>query len=274
LYTWKLELVFPGDFVPIIIEPAGAVDKSLPPGFRLITDARLGNHIYSEWGSVYHTADDAALGLAPFDFFFCTDIADAYHTAAFAGCGQGIVTEQMTWIDQHGRPHRRPQLFLGCSPRTCTGACDKSLSGICMNGFIFRFACCQFGKATEHGPLNAYILSLIRHGASLTPTLALRAWVDDILGSIRAKRHRLCTGFEGGCPDCAENFAALSVAYQSFLSLCRQLGITLSPGKGFPLAQSGEFTGLCLNTVNGTITAPPQKAGRHLGCPASAKGGG
>jgi hypothetical protein len=96
LYTGKLELVFPGDFVPIIVEPAGAVDKSSPPGFRLITDARLGNHIYSEWGSVYHTADDAALGLAQFDFFFCTDIADAYHTGAFAGCGQGIVTEQMT----------------------------------------------------------------------------------------------------------------------------------------------------------------------------------
>ena len=114
--------------------------------------------------------------------------------------------------------------------------------------------------------LNAYILSLIRHGASLTPALALRAWVDDILGSILAKRHRLCTGFEGGCPDCEENFAASSVAYQSFLSLCRQLGITLSPGKGFPPAQSGEFTGLCLNTVNGTITVPPRKLAGIFDC--------
>ena len=135
-----------------------------------------------------------------------------------------------------------------------------------MNGFIFRFACCQFGKATAHGPLNAYILSLIRHGASLTPALALRAWVDDILGSIRAKRHCLCTGFEGGCPDCAENFAASSVSYESFFSLCRQLGIQLSPGKGFPPAQSGEFTGLCLNTVNSTITAPPRKLAGILDC--------
>jgi hypothetical protein len=33
LYTGKLELVYPGQFVPIIIEPAGAVDKSSPPHF-------------------------------------------------------------------------------------------------------------------------------------------------------------------------------------------------------------------------------------------------
>ena len=56
----------------------------------------------------------------------------AYHTVAFAGCAQGIVVEKMIWIDQHGQPHVREQRFLGCSPRTCTGACDKSLSGICI----------------------------------------------------------------------------------------------------------------------------------------------
>jgi len=203
-YSGKWEYVAPGHRVPIIIEPVGAVPKSSHPLFHLITDARLGNYIYAAWGSVYHSINDAAMSLEPFDFFYCVDIVDAYHTVAFAGCAQGIVVEKMTWIDQHGHPHVREQRFLGCSPRTCTGACDKSLSSICICGYIFRFACCQFGKATAHGPLNAYILSLIRYCATLVPALSLRAWVDDLLGSIRARRHAWCSGLAGGCHLCAE----------------------------------------------------------------------
>jgi hypothetical protein len=33
---------------------------------------------------VYHSIDDAAMSLEPFDFFSCVDIADAYHTVAFS----------------------------------------------------------------------------------------------------------------------------------------------------------------------------------------------
>ena len=132
LYSGKLEYVAPGHRVPIIIEPVGAVPKSSHPLFHVRTTARLGNYIYAAWGSVYHSIDDAAMSLEPFDFFYCVDIVDAYHTVAFAGCAQGIVVEKMIWIDQHGQPHVREQRFLGCSPRTCTAACDKSLSGICI----------------------------------------------------------------------------------------------------------------------------------------------
>ena len=85
LYSRKLEYVAPGQHVPIIIEPVGAVPKSSHPLYRLITDARLGNHIYAAWGSVYHSIDDAAMSLEPFDFFYCVDIVDAYYTVAFAG---------------------------------------------------------------------------------------------------------------------------------------------------------------------------------------------
>jgi hypothetical protein len=100
-YSGKLEYVAPGQRVPIIIEPVGAVPKSSHPLNRLITDARLGNHIFAAWGSVYHSVDDDTLSLAPFDFFFCVDVADVYHTAAFPG----IVTETMTWVDQTGAAH-------------------------------------------------------------------------------------------------------------------------------------------------------------------------
>ena len=131
-YSGKWEYVAPGHRVPIIIEPVGAVPKSSHPLFHLITDARLGNYIYAAWGSVYHSIDDAALSLEPFDFFYCVDPVDAYHTVAFAGCAQGIVIEKMIWIDQHGQLHVSEQRFLGCSPCTCTGACEESLSGICL----------------------------------------------------------------------------------------------------------------------------------------------
>jgi hypothetical protein len=162
LYSGKLEYVTPTPGAHHH-QTRGSCPQILrhPPLYLLITDARLGNHIYAPWGSVNHSIDDAALRLTPFDFFFCVDIADAYHTATFAGCGAGIIIEPMTWIDQTGAAHVRNQLFLGCSPRTCSGACDKSLSSICIDGFIFLFACCQFGKATVHDPLNLYILSLI-----------------------------------------------------------------------------------------------------------------
>ena len=94
LYSGKLEYVAPGQRVPIIIEPVGAVPKSSHPLYRLITDARLDNHIYAAWGSVCHSVDDAALSLKPLDFCFCVDIANAHLTASFVGCGQGIVIEQ------------------------------------------------------------------------------------------------------------------------------------------------------------------------------------
>ena len=51
-----------------------------------------------------------------------------------------------------------------------------------------------------------------------------------------------------------------------FLSLCMQLGLLLSPGKGFPPAQQGEFTGLCLDTVTGLVTVPERKLARIVVC--------
>jgi hypothetical protein len=180
------------------------------------------------------------------------DIADAYHTAAFARCWQGIITKVVIWIDQHGTAHVLEQRFLGCSPRTCPGACDKSLSRICTGCVIFLFACCQFWKATAHGPLNSYILSLIRltlhHPISLADPAGLGGRSPGELGSIL-----------GLCPVCTKNLAAATAQYQRFLHLCRQLGLSLSPGKGFSPAQHGEFTGLHLCTVTSVITVPATK---------------
>ena len=87
-------------------------------------------------------------------------------------------------------------------------------------------------------------------------------------GSIRAQRHAWCSGLAGGCHLCAENLLAAAAAHQRFLFLCRQLGLSLSPGKGFPPAQQGEFTGLHLCTVTRvvTVTVPAAKLAGILEC--------
>jgi hypothetical protein len=262
----KLEYIPIGALAPMVIEPVGSVPKSSSPWHRLITDGRAANHIFEPWSVKYHTVRDVILGLSPADFLFCVDIADAYHTAAFAGCMRGVIEETTTWIDRNGNPAVRVQKFLGCSPRTCSGACDKCFSGIMLEGSIYRFACCQFGKATAHGPLNAYLQTLIRFCAAQDPPLALRAWVDDLVGSIRAKQHKLCSGLDGGCPVCAENFKPAQAAYEKFRLLCRQCHIWLSEGKGFSPAQKGAFTGLIIDTIRGFLTASPEKLQGVVAC--------
>jgi hypothetical protein len=45
----------------------------------------------------------------------------------------------------------------GCTPSTCRGGCDKDLSGIMIDGFVFRFAACQFGQKTAGSPLGLIV---------------------------------------------------------------------------------------------------------------------
>jgi hypothetical protein len=73
-------------------------------------------------------------------------------------------------------------------------------------------------------------------------------------------------GLAGGCHLFAENLLAAAAAYQRFLFLCRQLGLSLSPGKGFLPAQQGEFTGLHMCTVTGVFTVPAAKLASILEC--------
>ena len=259
LAAGNLELVLVGNPMPLYIEPCGAVKKSSHPWFRLITDGRVGNGIYAPWSVVYHTLRDVALVLIRCDFIFCKDIANAYHSGAFAGCGLGIIEEDAPYVDSQGRRGVRKQRFIGCSPRTCSGACDKCFSGIMLFWCVFRFACCQFGKATAHGPLNAYIQCLIRHFASLPVPISLQAWVDDLLASVRGVVHEFCAGLAGGCEQCAKNREEAMRAYEIFCATCRQLHVWFSEGKGFEPTQIGEFTGIIINTVLGLFSVAPPK---------------
>ena len=60
-----LEYVAWDDRVPVLLQPCGAVPKGSAPFFRLITDARFANPMYSEWGGLLHVSSTAQLGAAP-----------------------------------------------------------------------------------------------------------------------------------------------------------------------------------------------------------------
>ena len=249
-----------GHMMPQIIEPLGAVGKSTHPLFRLITDGRRGNGSYLPWGVVYHGIRDVCLVLRRGDFFWLIDITDAYHTALYAGCEPGVIIHEKAWvIDENGRVHWGNQRFMGCSPRTCRGVCDKCLSGFRIGWCVFRFACTQFGKATAHGPLNAYVMCMIRYFESLPVPVTLQAWVDDILSSLRAVVHEMCNGAEGGCVTCLANREVAQAAYQNFQNVLQELNVRENKSKGFGPDQKGAFMGIFMNSIIGRLNATPAK---------------
>jgi hypothetical protein len=72
---------------------------------------------------------------------------------------------EVCWVDA---------LVNGCTPPTCRGGCDKDLSGIMIDGFVFRFAVCQFGQKTGSSPLG----SIVRAVARLpNPCTSPRGWM-------------------------------------------------------------------------------------------------
>jgi hypothetical protein len=87
LATVVLEYVGWNDRVPILLQPCGAVPKDTAPFYRLITDARFGNQLYSDWGVSYTSAAQIGKALHRCDFTFSSDLADAYHLSVLRGCG-------------------------------------------------------------------------------------------------------------------------------------------------------------------------------------------
>jgi hypothetical protein len=89
----------------------GSDAKRAAPFYRLITDARFANKLYSHWGVTYTTA--AQLSSTLNRSHFSIDISDAYHLALRAGCcgelrpiRRPVITSrgpgqpnEVTWID-------------------------------------------------------------------------------------------------------------------------------------------------------------------------------
>ena len=60
LVTGVLEYVAWVERMPVLLQPCGAVPKGTAPFYRLITNARFANEMYSYWGVSYTTGSVAA----------------------------------------------------------------------------------------------------------------------------------------------------------------------------------------------------------------------
>jgi hypothetical protein len=101
--------------------------------------------------------------------------SDAYHLSLWAGCGGELrpvkrpvivsngpgQPSEVSWVDA---------LVNGCTPSTCRRGCDKDLSGIMIDGFVFRFAACQFGQKTAGSLLGSIVWAVARFFARLPDT--------------------------------------------------------------------------------------------------------
>jgi hypothetical protein len=249
-----LEYIQWDDRQPVLLQPCGAVPKGSAPFYRLITDARFGNSMYSDWGVTYASAADLSASLQPRDFTWSADLQDAYHLSVFAGCGGALRPckrpvpngdGSVSWIDGY---------IVGCSPDTCLGGCDKDMSGISIAGHIFRFAACQFGQKTAGSPLNSLVMSVARFFARLPSPVHVAAWVDDLHFSMRTPDHPPCDGHLAGCPVCTDAYHRAVAAEALWRQKAKVLNLPLSEGKGHSAAQGGPFTGVFVDTLLGRYT--------------------
>jgi hypothetical protein len=252
LASGVLEYVAWDDRMPILLQPCGAVPKGTAPFYRLITDARFANKFYSDWGVTYTTAAQLSSTLNRCDFHFSIDISDAYNLSLWAGCsgelrpvkrsiiasnGPGQPSE-VSWVDA---------LVNGCTPSTCRGGCDKDLSGIIIDGFVFRVAACHFGQKTAGSPLGSIVRAVARYFARLPDPVHVASWVDDLIFIMSTQEHGECAGFEGGCPVCTEYHGRALQVQELLHAKARKLNIPLS-AKGHPVGQSGAFTGVAIDS--------------------------
>ena len=160
------------DRMPVLLQPSCAVPKGTAPFYGPVTDARFANLLYWDWGVTYTTAAQLSSTLN--------------HLSLWAGCGgelrpikRPIITSrgpwqpsEVTWIDA---------MINGCVPSTCRGGCDKDLSGIVIDGHVFRLAACQFGQKTACSPLGSIVHAVARFFARLTYPVHGAARVDDLI---------------------------------------------------------------------------------------------
>ena len=193
------EVLLPGQPLPTIIEPKGAVPKKGKDLFRDISDARVGNRSIAKWGTRLFSARNLASSLRWRSIVHGHDISDGYHISLLTGCtgilvwGWGIVGVRRVYegdpefelptvvgkdgsiqpaYGQHG-----PQgifewgwrLHVGCWPGDCCQTCDKALCGFFFDGCVARWAVAHFGQAPAGSPLNCIALCLLRYAALRGP---------------------------------------------------------------------------------------------------------
>ena len=254
-----LEYVEWDDRQPVLLQPCGAVPKGSAPFYRLITDARYGNRMYSDWGVSYTSAAELSHVLNRCEFTWCTDLEDAYHLAVFSGCGGALRPVKRPVVSGSGEVSWIDGFVNGCDPSTCLGGCDKDMSGLCIEGHVFRFAACQFGQKTAGSPLNSLVMSVARYFARLPQPVHVAAWVDDLHFSMSTPPHPPCDGYRSGCPVCVTYYGHALRAQALWRAKAAALGLPLSPTKGHEVDQGGPFCGVHVDPLHGRYTMLAEK---------------
>ena len=179
LYQGILEYIGPRCRPCTLYMPGSSVDKKTDPFFRLVLDARDGNSYYDDWGGWYNSVSQLCDFLRPRSYTFGSDLKDAYHLFPFVGCGGGLREVWRPAILGKGVVKWVRGWMIGCSPETCSGTCDKALSGFSIGNHDFRFACTTFGQKTAGSPLNAIALTVVRKLRQLSIPIHALVWVDD-----------------------------------------------------------------------------------------------
>ena len=313
VFKGDLEVVPHGAPRPLIIEPQSFVDKKGKEKFRNISDSRVGNETLDKWGVRYFSARDFSDGLSPCAIVLVSDVTEGYHVAKLPGCLTDLIwswgitgmrtvypsdpdygSESDSDADEGGgtdRPPRRPpeprsprqvpvfghRLFLGCSPTTCAGSCDKAHAGVDFDGHIMRWAVPHFGQSTAGSVLNVLALCLLRFMALRNPASGERrgasvrtgngvVWVDDFAFWAFVRAHALCTGLTGGCTVCLEYLPHAERLEAEWQELCERLGISLNDDKRQAPSQLPNYAGFDFDTVRGLVLAAADKVAKLLAC--------
>lgn len=250
---------------PLIIEPIGAVQKSTPPFWRMISDARRSNTSIGKWPIRCMNLQEMISAL-DFGAIMCADdVQDAYHLSAFAGCTGELMEDLGLEAGSDGTWRIKRRVYLGCSPRSCFGTCDKARSGCCVEGHVFRFAAAHFGQKLAGSPLNCLLMAVIRHLLRkhilldhLCPLLC-SLWVDDISLAQNVPHHDRCGGLAAQCPVCARALKRFEGPLNYWHSLADKLGIPLSLTKRQNPSQRVEYTGILIDTIACRLFIPDRK---------------
>jgi hypothetical protein len=127
-----------------------------------------------------------------------------------------------------------------------------------IDGFVFRFAACQFGQKTAGSPLVSIVWAVARYFARLPDPVYVALWVDDLIFIMSTPEHGECAGFVGGCPVCTEYHGRALKVQELWHAKTRKLNIPLS-AKGHPVGQSLAFTGAAIDSFQGRFSMLPDK---------------
>ena len=267
------EWVSPDDpFPPVAISPLAAVDKSSPPWWRLIADARRPNEGVADWPVKYTTAAELGMLLEYGDYLFAEDLDGAYHNSCKPGCNS-----DRTWVTvmrpgPDGAPSEFRRLSVGCTSKTCLGYCDRSMAGVRVEGQLYRICCAHFGEKTAGSPLACLVNAFRRHvrarRSGWRPTVVPGegsgaifsvAWCDDTVYVVKNERHGTCGGEASLCATCL--FAKTEgTAAQAFVrEESRILHLKLADDKRQVVSQRVTYTGVIIDTIAGRLFCPEIK---------------